>query len=115
MKEATERAVREATGQEGVVSCRFTHVYPTGPAVYFTFSALGNKSALLEQFWAIKIAACDALVKAGGTITHHHAIGRDHRRWYDQERPELFASALRSVKSALDPRWLLNPGVLVDP
>lgn len=115
VKEATERAVREATGQEGVVSCRFTHVYPGGPAVYFTFSALGNKSALIEQFSAIKIAASDALVKAGGTITHHHAVGRDHRRWYDQERPELFASALRSVKSALDPRWLLNPGVLIDP
>jgi alkyldihydroxyacetonephosphate synthase len=51
----------------------------------------------------------------GGTITHHHAVGRDHRRWYDQERPNLFASALRSVKSALDPGWLLNPGVLIDP
>ena len=76
---------------------------------------LCNESALLEQFWAIKIAASDALVKLGGTITHHHAVGRDHRRWYDQERPELFASALRSVKSALDPRWLLNPGVLIDP
>jgi len=54
-------------------------------------------------------------VKLGGTITHHHAVGRDHRRWYDQERPDLFASALRSVKSALDPGWLLNPGVLIDP
>jgi alkyldihydroxyacetonephosphate synthase len=115
VKEATERAVREVTGQDGVVSCRFTHAYPGGPAVYFTFSALGNKSALLAQFWAIKSVATDALVKAGGTITHHHAVGRDHRRWYDQERPELFASALRSVKSALDPRWLLNPGVLIDP
>jgi alkyldihydroxyacetonephosphate synthase len=115
VKEATERAVREATGQDGVVSCRFTHVYPDGPAVYFTFSALGNKSALIEQFWAIKSAASEALVKAGGTITHHHGVGRDQRRWYDQERPELLASALRSVKSALDPRWLLNPGVLIDP
>jgi len=115
VKEATERAVRGATGQDGVVSCRLTHVYPGGPVVYFTFSGLGNKSALLEQFWAIKIAASDALVKAGGTITHHHAVGRDHRRWYDQERPELFASTLRAVKSALDPRWLLNPGVLIDP
>lgn len=115
VKEATERAVREATGQEGVVSCLLTHLYPDGPAVYFTFSALGNKSALLEQFWTIKIAASDALMKAGGTITHHHAVGRDHRRWYDQERPELFATALRAVKSALDPRWLLNPGVLIDP
>jgi alkyldihydroxyacetonephosphate synthase len=114
VKEATGRAIREATGQEGVVSSRFTHVYPGGPAIYFTFSALGNKPALIEQFWAIKSAASDALVKAGGTITHHHAVGRDHRRWYDQERPELFALALRSVKSTLDPGWLLNPGVLID-
>jgi len=115
VRQATEQAVREATGQAGLISCRFTHVYPGGPAAYFTFSALGKKPALLEQFWAIKNTASDALVKAGGTITHHHAIGRDHRRWYDQERPELFASTLRAVKSALDPRWLLNPGVLIDP
>jgi alkyldihydroxyacetonephosphate synthase len=114
VKEATERAVQEATGQRGVVSCRLTHLYPDGPAVYFTFSGLGNKSALLEQFWTIKTAAAEAVLTAGGTITHHHAVGRDHRRWYDQERPELFAMALRAVKSALDPRWLLNPGVLID-
>lgn len=54
-------------------------------------------------------------MRAGGTVTHHHAIGRDHRRWYDRERPDLFATALRSVKSALDPTWLLNPRVLIDP
>ncbi len=115
VKEATERAVQEATGQRGWVSCRLTHIYPDGPAVYFTFSGLGNKSALIDQFWTIKTAASEALMKAGGTVTHHHAIGRDHRRWYDRERPDLFATALRSVKSALDPKWLLNPGVLIDP
>jgi alkyldihydroxyacetonephosphate synthase len=93
--EATERAVREATGQRGVVSCRLTHLYPDGPAAYFTFSGLGNKPALLEQFWTIKTVAAEAVLTAGGTITHHHAVGRDHRRWYDQERPELFAAALR--------------------
>jgi alkyldihydroxyacetonephosphate synthase len=115
VKEATERAVQEATGQRGLVSCRLTHLYPDGPAAYFTFSGLGNKLTLLEQFWTIKTAAAEAVLTAGGTITHHHAVGRDHRRWYDQERPELFATALRAVKSALDPRWLLNPGVLIDP
>lgn len=114
VKEATERAVKEATGQPGLVSCRFTHVYPDGPAVYFTFGGLGKKSALIEQFWTIKKAASAALMKAGGTITHHHAVGRDHRQWYDQERPEIFATALRAVKSTLDPKWLLNPGVLID-
>jgi alkyldihydroxyacetonephosphate synthase len=115
VKEATERAVKEATGQPGVVSCRFTHIYPDGPAVYFTFGGLGKKSALIEQFWTIKQAASAALMQAGGTITHHHAVGRDHRQWYDQERPEIFARALGAVKRTLDPQWLLNPGVLIDP
>ena len=115
VKEATERAVKEATGQPGVVSCRLTHIYPDGPAAYFTFGGLGNKSALVDQFWTIKKAASYALLKAGGTITHHHAVGRDHRQWYDQERPEVFATALGAVKSTYDPKWLLNPGVLIDP
>jgi alkyldihydroxyacetonephosphate synthase len=76
---------------------------------------VGNKFALVDQFWAIKHAAAEAVLQAGGTITHHHAVGRDHRRWYDQERPELFARAFGAVKHALDPKWLLNPGVLLDP
>lgn len=113
-KEATEQAVKEATGQPGLVSCRFTHVYPDGPAPYFTFGALGDKTRLIEQFWTIKQAASNALIQAGGTITHHHAVGRDHRRWYDQERPAIFAAALGAVKSKLDPKRLLNPGVLID-
>jgi alkyldihydroxyacetonephosphate synthase len=69
---------------------------------------------MLEQCWQIKIAASEALMKAGGTITHHHAVGRDHRRWYDQQRPELFAQALRAAKKALDPNGIFNPGVLID-
>jgi alkyldihydroxyacetonephosphate synthase len=51
----------------------------------------------------------------GGTITHHHAVGRDHRPWYDRQRPEPFATALRAAKSAVDPAGILNPGVLIDP
>ena len=62
-----------------------------------------------------KSAASDALIGAGGTITHHHAVGRDHRPWYDKEAPDLFAAALRAAKQALDPQGLLNPGVLLDP
>lgn len=115
MKEATTQAIQESTGRPGFVSCRLTHVYPDGPAAYFTFSGLGNKPALLEQFWSIKKAASDAIIQIGGTITHHHAVGRDHRQWYDQERPALFATVLRAVKSSLDPKGLLNPGVLIDP
>ncbi|MBV9637166.1 MAG: FAD-binding oxidoreductase, partial [Methylobacteriaceae bacterium] len=112
---ATADAIRTATGRPGQVTCRFTHVYPDGPAPYFTFHALGRHGALLEQWRAIKKAAGDALLAAGGTITHHHAVGRDHRPWYDRQRPNLFAEALRAAKRVLDPQGVLNPGVLIDP
>ena len=114
VKEATLRAIREVTGRPGTCTVRFTHLYPDGPAPYFTWHALGDKAKLVEQFWAIKAAASDAMLSAGGTITHHHALGRDHRAWYDHERPELFADALRAVKQRLDPHHILNPGILVD-
>jgi alkyldihydroxyacetonephosphate synthase len=115
VKAATERTILEATGLKGEVTCRFTHVYPDGPAPYFSFHALGRHGALLEQWQAIKNAASDALIEAGGTITHHHAVGRDHRPWYDRQRPGLFAAALRAAKRELDPQGMLNPGVLIDP
>ena len=115
IKAATEIAIREVTGRSGQVTCRFTHVYPDGPAPYFTFHALGRHGDLLAQWRAIKSAASTALIGAGGTITHHHAVGRDHRPWYDKQRPALFAAALHAAKQALDPQGLLNPGVLIDP
>jgi alkyldihydroxyacetonephosphate synthase len=114
VKEKTLRAIRDVTGRPGSCTVRFTHLYPDGPAPYFTWHALGDKSKLVEQFWAIKAAASDAMIDAGGTITHHHALGRDHRTWYDRERPPLFAEALKAVKQRLDPHHILNPGVLVD-
>ncbi len=115
VKAATEAAIREATGRRGQVTCRFTHVYPDGPAPYFTFHALGRHGQLAAQWREIKSAASEALIAAGGTITHHHAVGRDHRPWYDRQRPPLFADALRAAKRAVDPQGLLNPGVLIDP
>jgi alkyldihydroxyacetonephosphate synthase len=115
VKAATEAAIRDATGRPGQVTCRFTHVYPDGPAPYFSFHALGRHGDLVPQWQTIKGAASEALIAAGGTITHHHAVGRDHRPWYDQQRPELFAAALRAAKREIDPHGLLNPGVLIDP
>jgi alkyldihydroxyacetonephosphate synthase len=115
VKEKTLRAIREVTGRPGTCTVRFTHIYPDGPAPYFTWHALGDKAKLVEQFWAIKSAASQAMIDAGGTITHHHSLGPDHRTWYDQERPELFAQALKAVKKTLDPHAVLNPGILVDP
>jgi alkyldihydroxyacetonephosphate synthase len=111
--ERTTAAVHEACGA-GSVTCRFTHVYPDGPAPYFTVLAPGRRGEELEQWAHIKAAAADAVLEAGGTITHHHAVGRDHRPWYDRQRPEPFATALRAAKAALDPGGALNPGVLID-
>jgi alkyldihydroxyacetonephosphate synthase len=90
-------------------------VYPDGAAPYFTVIAPAPPGGEVEQWDSIKAAASDAILAGGGTITHHHAVGRDHRRWYDLERPEPYAAALRAAKSALDPAWILNPGVLLDP
>jgi alkyldihydroxyacetonephosphate synthase len=110
---AAEEAVRETCG-EGRVFCRFTHVYPDGPAPYFTVLAPARRGEEVEQWWTVKRAVSDAIIAAGGTITHHHAVGRDHRPWYDRQRPEPFALALAGAKAALDPRGVMNPGVLID-
>jgi alkyldihydroxyacetonephosphate synthase len=109
-----ERA-REALGGEGVVTCRLTHVYPDGAAPYFTVLAPARRGDELAQWDELKAAASEIILAAGGTITHHHAVGRDHRPWYDRQRPDPFADALRAAKSAVDPAGILNPGVLVDP
>jgi len=97
------------------VSCRFTHVYPDGPAPYFTIMAPAVRGGEVEQWDEIKAAAAEAVIEGGGTITHHHAVGRDHRPWYDRQRPAPFAAALKAAKEELDPAAILNPGVLIDP
>jgi alkyldihydroxyacetonephosphate synthase len=103
-----------APGGVAVVTCRFTHVYPDGPAPYFTVMTPGRRGAEVSIWQEIKAAASEVIVGSGGTITHHHAVGRDHRPWYDRQRPEPFALALRAAKAALDPHGILNPGVLID-
>ena len=111
-------AVRERASAAlgpGVLTCRLTHAYPDGAAPYFTVLAPARRGSELEQWRELKAAASEAILDAGGTITHHHAVGRDHRPWYDRQRPEPFAAALRAAKAALDPAGILNPGVLVDP
>jgi alkyldihydroxyacetonephosphate synthase len=114
VREAAEAAVAAECGA-GRVTCRLTHAYPDGAAPYFTVLAPARRGAELEQWDAVKAAASEAIATAGGTITHHHAVGRDHRPWYDRERPELFAAALRAAKRELDPNAIMNPGVLIDP
>lgn len=114
VKEGAEEAVREVCGEGGRVTARFTHVYADGPAVYFTVIAPARRGEEVEQWAQIKAAASEAILAEGGTITHHHAVGRDHRPWYDRQRPEPFAAALAGAKVAVDPRGVLNPGVLID-
>jgi alkyldihydroxyacetonephosphate synthase len=115
VREAARQVLQEACGG-GTVNCRFTHVYTDGPAPYYTFSGAYQPRSDPEATLAvIKAGVSDAVMAAGGTITHHHAVGRQHRPWYDIERPEPFAIALRAAKKALDPAGVLNPGVLIDP
>ncbi|MCW2993536.1 MAG: FAD-binding oxidoreductase [Conexibacter sp.] len=111
---AVSGAVREALAEPCRVTCLLTHLYPDRPAPYFTVLAPARRGDELAQWEEMKRAASDAILAAGGTITHHHAVGRDHREWYDLQRPDLFAAALRAAKSAVDPGGVLNPGVLVD-
>ncbi|QPP07749.1 FAD-binding oxidoreductase [Streptomyces bathyalis] len=108
-------AVEEVTGSPGLVNCRMTHVYPDGAAPYYTVIATGRRGAEGAMWDEIKSAAMEILATHRATVTHHHAVGRDHRPGYDRQRPEPFALALRAAKSALDPRGILNPGVLMDP
>ena len=108
-----------ADGQAPVVSCRFTHVYPDGPAPYFSYSALGTASgdlaSSLARWREIKQATNAIVVGEGGTVTHHHAVGRDHRSGYEAQSATVFRVALAGAKAALDPAGVLNPGVLIDP
>ncbi|HEY4670342.1 MAG TPA: FAD-binding oxidoreductase [Tepidiformaceae bacterium] len=114
VRAAASDALQRVCGA-GTVSCRFTHVYTDGPAPYYTFQGLGKRGAEIEMWTEIKRAVSDAVIAGGGTITHHHAVGRDHRPWYDRQRPALFADALRAAKRSVDPNGVLNPGVLIDP
>lgn len=104
-------AILEAASP-ALVTCRFTHVYPDGPAPYFTVYAAGRRGAEIEIWDEIKARVSEALITNGATITHHHAIGRDHNPWYERQRPDPFGTVLRSAKRSLDPQGILNPGVL---
>jgi alkyldihydroxyacetonephosphate synthase len=107
------RETLEARGTPAFVTCHISHLYRSGASLYFTFLARQERGAELEQWRAAKSAASDAIVAAQGTITHHHAIGRDHAAWMPAEVGSLGVEVLRAAKKTLDPRGIMNPGKLL--
>jgi alkyldihydroxyacetonephosphate synthase len=105
-------ALRGSLGESAIVLCHVSHVYETGASLYFTVAAPEGDDPL-ARWHAAKGAAMDAIVAAGATITHHHAVGTDHLPWLEAEIGPVGVAVLRAVKSAVDPLGILNPGVLV--
>ena len=113
---AVGNALRKALDERGTrpaVMCHVSHLYPSGASLYFTFLARQQQGQEIDQWRAAKSAACDAIVAAGGTITHHHAIGADHRAWMPAEIGQLGVDVLRAVKDRVDPTGIMNPGKLL--
>lgn len=113
---AVAGALHASLGERGtppLVGCHVSHLYRTGASLYFTVLARQQRGSQLEQWAAAKAAASDAIVRAGGTITHHHAVGRAHLPWMEAEAGELGVEALRAVKARLDPVGIMNPGKLI--
>ncbi|HEX4514980.1 MAG TPA: FAD-binding oxidoreductase [Polyangiaceae bacterium] len=108
------RAALRAITNDVMIAMRFSHVYPDGPAPYYTFGVPAERGRELEQHERLKSAVSDALGRVGATITHHHAVGRLHRPWYERERPAVFGEVLRAAKRVLDPSSIMNPGVLIE-
>lgn len=114
VRERVGRVLQETLGEGTMLSCRFTHVYPDGPAPYYSFSGPVPQGGEEEAWRVIKEEATAAVVEAGGTVTHHHAVGRMHADGWARQRPALFGDALRAAKKTLDPNGIMNPGVLLD-
>ena len=115
LKAAVAQALTSSLAESGtpaLVLCHISHVYPTGASLYFTVVA-GQRGNPIDQWRAAKKAATDAMVRTGATITHHHAVGADHRPWMRDEVGDLGVEVLRSVKKTLDPAGILNPGKLI--
>jgi alkyldihydroxyacetonephosphate synthase len=110
--EAIARALGQR-GTPGLVMCHISHVYETGASLYFTFIARQQEGDEVGQWQAAKRAAGDAILAGGGTITHHHAVGRDHMPWMEREVSPGGVQALHALKAELDPTGIMNPGKLL--
>lgn len=114
--DAVRRALREALtsrGRRPLVMTHLSHGYPAGGSLYFTVLADRDDELPIQQWLGAKRAATDAMLAAGGTVTHHHAVGADHRPWMEREIGPLGVEVLRAVKERLDPEGICNPGVLL--
>ncbi|MQY07829.1 FAD-binding oxidoreductase [Actinomadura macrotermitis] len=114
VRDALSATLAEA-GTPPLVMCHISHVYEAGASLYFTVVSAQGAGDPLAHWAKAKHAANDAIIAAGGTISHHHGVGTDHRAWYAEEIGPLAADVLRAVKDRLDPAGILNPGVLVPP
>ena len=109
---AVKQALETSLGEGTLVLCHISHVYETGCSLYFTV-ATKQADDPLEQWLAAKAAASDAMIEAGATITHHHAVGTDHKPWLAREVGPVGVAMLRGLKNAVDPTGVLNPGILI--
>lgn len=109
---AVESAINE-NGGRGIVTWRLNYIYPDGAAPYYTVVSPAAPGDEIERWMSVKDAASKAIVDSGGTITHHHGVGKDHRPWLLHERGHIWQAVLAGIKNALDPAWILNPDVLV--
>jgi len=107
------RSALDEQGTPGLVFCHLSHAYPDGASLYFTFISRSRRGAEVEQWRAVKRAASEAIVAHSGTITHHHAIGRDHAPYMEAEVGRTGLGVLRAVKEQLDPAGVMNPGKLL--
>ncbi|MVQ42975.1 FAD-binding protein [Microbacterium sp. MAH-37] len=115
LRDAVESALRDgfaAEGSKSYIMCHVSHVYPTGASLYFTVLA-GLRTDPLDAWQRVKSGVNDAIISAGGTISHHHAVGRDHAAWLEQEIGETGVRILRAIKRELDPAGILNPGAVI--
>lgn len=115
LKSAVTGALTDALGGQGtppLVMCHISHTYPTGASLYFTVVAKALDTPI-DQWTTAKTAASEAIVRVGGTITHHHAVGADHRAWLPDEIGELGVRVLAAIKREVDPVGILNPGKLI--
>ncbi|MEM1418859.1 MAG: FAD-binding oxidoreductase, partial [Myxococcota bacterium] len=111
--EAVRTALRGALGPRAAILAHISHSYADGASLYFTFLFAQERGAELAQWQRVKDAASEAILGTGGTISHHHGVGRDHRPWFDREKGPLGVAMLRAAKAEVDPKGVLNPGKLV--